>query len=90
MARHADDLVRAHKTPGGRVIDIPLSDMDAVGTRPRREIGPIVDEEGDPMIAAHRMEPPGRPSHRIVVNAFYAELDVGDVAGRERRGEGTG
>ena len=90
VARHADDPACTHKTPRGRVIGILLSDMDAVDARVRREIGPIVDEQGDPMIAARRMEPPGRLSHRIVVNAFHAELDVGDVAGRERRGQRIG
>ena len=64
--------------------------MDAVGPRRRSDIRAVVDDEGDVALVADRAQPFGGAPEGCVVDALEAELDAGDIAGVERRGEVVG
>ena len=98
MAGNADDPVGPNEFPGLGIGCVRLADMRAVRAEFRREVGPVVDEEGDIARLHKRHQDFGCTAdgvrfRRCLVLALETKLQAGDVARVERHlqrvGEGA-
>ena len=85
MAGDADDPILADQRPRLRISHIILPDMDAVRAELRREIGTVVQDEGDARGLRDRYQHIGGAADVVVSDILHAQLQRGDVTGAQRR-----
>jgi len=86
----ADDAVLTHR--GARVVigGVFLSHMNAIGSKFRSEVGPVVQDKGRAAALRDGHQDFARAKNLIVGNIFKAQLDARDVAAGKRPFQGIG
>ena len=90
MARHADLHVGAEQRARFACVVVVLPEVYAVGAEPLGEARAVVDDEGDVVLGADRLERFGELRGGVLVDALYAELERRNRPGAERAAQTIG
>jgi hypothetical protein len=90
VAGDADLRLGAEQRPGLARIAVTLAEMDAVGVQPPGQRHVVIDDEGDVMLGADRLQRRGESRRLVLVDPLHAKLEGGHRSGGKRLGKPLG